>query len=179
MYIACQEGHEPVARLLLKRGAAVNQATNMGNTPLLTACVNGHEPVARLLLECGAVVDHGLTKQHPFTEEIMALLSREEERERKAEEERERKAEQERKADCMATELIATEEAERRKECDNVANKKKKKKHGKNQKREPKQSASSSTPPQTERERERQRILREVIREGQAFEYASWCDISK
>ena len=180
--IACEKGHEPVARLLLERGAAVDQADNRGWTPLLVACEKGHEPVARLLLERGAAVDNGFVKQHPFTEPIMALLSREEERERKTEEERERKAEQERKADCMATALLAAEDAEQQKQRDVAKRQRDKNQKKKHERRQPASSstpqrerepASSSTPPQTERERERQRIFRE----GQAFEYAPWCEM--
>ena len=51
LYIACQEGHLDVARLLLETGAAVNQAHVSGATPLFIACIEGHLEIARLLLE--------------------------------------------------------------------------------------------------------------------------------
>jgi hypothetical protein len=55
LYIAAQEGHLPVVKLLLDRGADVNPAmTNEGYTPLLIAAREGHLPVVQLLLDRGA-----------------------------------------------------------------------------------------------------------------------------
>jgi ankyrin repeat protein len=56
LYIACQNGHEEVVRLLLADPRVddlrvdVNKATNNGATPLYIASQNGHEEVVRLLL---------------------------------------------------------------------------------------------------------------------------------
>ena len=52
LYIACRNGHEACARLLLEQGAAVDQAAHDGGTPLIIACQLGHEACARLLLSC-------------------------------------------------------------------------------------------------------------------------------
>ena len=54
MYIAAQNGHLDVARLLLGRGAHPNAAITDGATPLYIAAQNGHLEVARLLLDRGA-----------------------------------------------------------------------------------------------------------------------------
>ena len=56
MYMACENGHEEVVRLLLAHAATdVNQArTDDGTTPLIMACQQGHEGVVRLLLKKGA-----------------------------------------------------------------------------------------------------------------------------
>ena len=56
LYIACAEGQVDAARLLLDKGADVNQAYKDGATPLHLACSRGHLDVARLLLEKGASV---------------------------------------------------------------------------------------------------------------------------
>ena len=57
LYIACQNGHEACARLLLDRDAKVDLARQDGATPLIMACQNSHEACARLLLERGANTD--------------------------------------------------------------------------------------------------------------------------
>ena len=50
LFVACQQGHVDVARLLLDNGAEVDRN---GATPLFVACQNGHVDAARLLLEHG------------------------------------------------------------------------------------------------------------------------------
>ena len=54
LLIACLNGHEACARLLLDRGADANQAQSDGWTALMIACQDGHEACARLLLDRGA-----------------------------------------------------------------------------------------------------------------------------
>ena len=55
MYIAAQEGHVEVVRLLLEAGADCNKArTDTGATPLQVAVEKGHVNVVRLLKEAGA-----------------------------------------------------------------------------------------------------------------------------
>ena len=49
LYIACQEGHLEVARLLAEKGGDMDKAMNNGATPLFIACRNGHLKVVRLL----------------------------------------------------------------------------------------------------------------------------------
>ena len=41
LFMASQEGHEPVVQLLLERGAAVDLTTSLGLTPLYCACARG------------------------------------------------------------------------------------------------------------------------------------------
>ena len=47
----------PVVRELLERGATVDAADGIGETPLIIASMRGHLPVVRELLERGATVD--------------------------------------------------------------------------------------------------------------------------
>jgi len=54
LMVACEHGHEPVARLLLDSRADVNLTDHAGIGPLFLACLGGHETVARLLLDRGA-----------------------------------------------------------------------------------------------------------------------------
>ena len=51
LYIACQNGHESTARLLLDKGASIDLADEDGTTPLFMASQEGHEAVVQLLLE--------------------------------------------------------------------------------------------------------------------------------
>jgi ankyrin repeat protein len=63
LILACQNGHLPVVRLLLSRGANIHQAANDdGFTALIIACQNGHLPVVQLLLTRGADI-HQAAKQ--------------------------------------------------------------------------------------------------------------------
>jgi ankyrin repeat protein len=57
LMLAAQNGHEQVARDLLKAGAAVGAQNNAGFTALMIAAQNGHEQVALILLKAGAAVD--------------------------------------------------------------------------------------------------------------------------
>ena len=52
--IACEHGLKAVVRVLLDRGASIDQANNNGTTPLFIACAKGHEAVVRVLCEHGA-----------------------------------------------------------------------------------------------------------------------------
>jgi ankyrin repeat protein len=54
LYMACEKDHEATARLLLERGAAVDQARDDGWMPLLVASYFGHAEVVRTLLQAGA-----------------------------------------------------------------------------------------------------------------------------
>ncbi|KAJ5765777.1 hypothetical protein N7520_005336 [Penicillium odoratum] len=52
---AARNGHEPVVKLLLDRGADLEAKNHpFGQTPLSWAAKNGHEPVVKLLLDRGA-----------------------------------------------------------------------------------------------------------------------------
>jgi ankyrin repeat protein len=55
---AAANGHEPVVKLLLEKGAiSDNKDTKYGQTPLSCAASNGHELVVKLLLEKGAIAN--------------------------------------------------------------------------------------------------------------------------
>ncbi|EOD36786.1 hypothetical protein EMIHUDRAFT_351844 [Emiliania huxleyi CCMP1516] len=54
LFMACQNNHPEIARLLLEAGVAMDQADEDGATPLLVACQNGHLEVAKLLSSYGA-----------------------------------------------------------------------------------------------------------------------------
>eukprot|EP01051_Picozoa_sp_SAG22_P012073 SAG22_NODE_1224_length_5119_cov_2.362550_3_plen_129_part_00 len=54
LFIAAQNGHLAVVKLLLDRGATIDQADNAGATPLHAAADIGHEAIAKLLLARGA-----------------------------------------------------------------------------------------------------------------------------
>ena len=56
--IACQEGHEHIARLLINHGCDIHRvAEENGSTPLFMVCVRGHLNVATLLVDKGAKID--------------------------------------------------------------------------------------------------------------------------
>ena len=59
LFLACQNGHVGLARLLLERGADVNvrRLHDDDCTPLIIASARGYDAVVRLLLEHGADVD--------------------------------------------------------------------------------------------------------------------------
>jgi len=51
LYIACQNGHNSVVEMLLKKGVNIEVAIVDGSTPLHIACKNGHHEVVQILLE--------------------------------------------------------------------------------------------------------------------------------
>merc|ERR1719420_1490964 len=63
LYIAYANGHVDAARLLLDKGADVDQSRN-GVTLLFLACQNGHVDAMRLLLDNGAEVDRAFIAPH-------------------------------------------------------------------------------------------------------------------
>jgi uncharacterized protein len=56
LYVASQNSHVDVVRLLIDAGALINQANNNGVTPLLKASRKGHVDVVCLLIDAGATV---------------------------------------------------------------------------------------------------------------------------
>uniref|UniRef100_A0A8C7WPR7 non-specific serine/threonine protein kinase n=1 Tax=Oryzias sinensis TaxID=183150 RepID=A0A8C7WPR7_9TELE len=56
LHWAAQNGDEAIARLLLDRGAAINETDGQGRTPAHVACQHGQENVVRVLLSRGADV---------------------------------------------------------------------------------------------------------------------------
>ena len=50
LYIAAQDGHEAIVRVLIKAGADIDKAYKNGATPLFFAIKNGHEAVVRTLI---------------------------------------------------------------------------------------------------------------------------------
>jgi ankyrin len=54
LFMASQEGHLEITRLLLEHGAAIYQATSNGATPLSVARHGGHSRIVQLLQEHGA-----------------------------------------------------------------------------------------------------------------------------
>ncbi len=58
LWIAAQQGHADVVRILLMRGASVDSADNIDRrTPLLQAAQEGHTEVVRILLDHGADIE--------------------------------------------------------------------------------------------------------------------------
>eukprot|EP01063_Lacrimia_lanifica_P013440 TRINITY_DN2007_c0_g1_i2.p3 TRINITY_DN2007_c0_g1~~TRINITY_DN2007_c0_g1_i2.p3 ORF type:complete len:173 (+),score=24.98 TRINITY_DN2007_c0_g1_i2:205-723(+) len=55
--LACSEGLEQVARLLIDKGAALDVQGESNDTALIWACSKGLEEVARLLIAKGAALD--------------------------------------------------------------------------------------------------------------------------
>ena len=55
--MACNEGHDAMARLLLRRGADINKTTKDGFSPLLCATYGSKADVARTLVAAGADVN--------------------------------------------------------------------------------------------------------------------------
>ena len=58
-------GHVEVVRFLVERGADINKANNVGQTPLMIAVRHGHSEIVEILLKYGANLnartDEGLT----------------------------------------------------------------------------------------------------------------------
>ena len=54
LFMACQDGHEGTARLLLEHGADKDKARVDGSTPLCMACQMGHLSIVVLLGKAGA-----------------------------------------------------------------------------------------------------------------------------
>eukprot|EP00118_Oscarella_pearsei_P009022 m.49460 g.49460 ORF g.49460 m.49460 type:complete len:1662 (+) comp33992_c0_seq1:255-5240(+) len=55
--LACRQGKQEIAELLLDSGAQVNHRNKNGNTPLLEACSQDHVLLAGVLLDRGADID--------------------------------------------------------------------------------------------------------------------------
>ena len=51
LHLAAEEGHKPVARLLVEKGADIYAKNIRGRTVLYLAAEGGHKAVARLLVE--------------------------------------------------------------------------------------------------------------------------------
>ena len=54
LIIACNEGFEEIAQLLIEYGADINYGDDSGDTPLIAAVVYGSQGIVRLLLQAGA-----------------------------------------------------------------------------------------------------------------------------
>ncbi|AUZ06096.1 ankyrin repeat-containing protein [Vitreoscilla sp. C1] len=71
--LACELAHEDVVRVLLEKGADVQAANGLGQTPLMIAAANGQATMAKLLLDHGAAVDvQDASGRTPF---ILAAMS--------------------------------------------------------------------------------------------------------
>jgi ankyrin repeat protein len=68
LHLAARGGHEMLAKILLERGADIDEKSSTGETALFMASKAGHGAVAKLLLESGASVqeksDQGRTALH-------------------------------------------------------------------------------------------------------------------
>jgi hypothetical protein len=71
LYLAAQNGHADVAKLLLDASADRDKASNAGVTPLYIAAEKGHADIAKLLLDAGADRDQA-QKSVGWTPLIMA-----------------------------------------------------------------------------------------------------------
>jgi ankyrin repeat protein len=54
LFGAAQNGHEKIARALIKAGADVNKTNDNGVTPLFNAAENGHATIVQILTDAGA-----------------------------------------------------------------------------------------------------------------------------
>ncbi|NGX56459.1 MAG: hypothetical protein K1060chlam5_00702 [Candidatus Anoxychlamydiales bacterium] len=54
---AAKKGHRAIVRLLIDRGATIDQADDLGSTPLVWATWSGDKATVRLLLDRGAAID--------------------------------------------------------------------------------------------------------------------------
>ena len=57
LYATCSKGHAQCAKLLLEKGAVVDQRRSDGLTPLAASCANGHLECAQALVAHGASLD--------------------------------------------------------------------------------------------------------------------------
>jgi ankyrin repeat protein len=57
MHLAARRGHAEVVRLLLDRGAALEETDNRGFTAVLYAAASGDLDLVRFLVDCGAALD--------------------------------------------------------------------------------------------------------------------------
>ena len=57
MWIASKEGRHKIVKLLIEKGAKLDETDIEGRTPLFMACRQGHHAVVRLLVEAGADKD--------------------------------------------------------------------------------------------------------------------------
>ena len=55
--IASKNGHIEIVRLLLDKGAKVNEQNNRGNNALIIASINGYTEIVKLLIDNGANID--------------------------------------------------------------------------------------------------------------------------
>ncbi len=60
LFYASHQGHDGIVRLLCERGADVNQANALGDTPLIAAARNGHTAIVKLLCEQGVDPNAGV-----------------------------------------------------------------------------------------------------------------------
>ena len=61
LFYASHQGHDGIVRLLCERGADVNQANALGDTPLIAAARNGHTTIVKLLCEQGVDPNAGVS----------------------------------------------------------------------------------------------------------------------
>ena len=66
LVIAAEEGHVPMVRLLLEKGARVNSRAKNNDTPLSRAVMYRREAVVKILLEHGALPDTWGSEQTPL-----------------------------------------------------------------------------------------------------------------
>jgi ankyrin repeat protein len=58
VYVAAQNGHSDILKLLIKAGGDVNQLIEGGISPLMTASAKGHVECVKILLAAGANALH-------------------------------------------------------------------------------------------------------------------------
>ena len=68
LYIAAENGHQPIVEFLVQSGANINKEDKYQKTPLYIAAENGYQSIAEFLVKSGADIHHQtVEKETPYT----------------------------------------------------------------------------------------------------------------